>query len=360
MAATSRAVIARGGGASVTIEEVLIPDPGPHDVIVRVVACGVCHSDLGSVRRAHLDGRPVALGHETAGIVEVVGDEVTSIAPGDSVIIAWRAPCGVCEACRRGFAAMCESSLVGSKPAVLADGTTVNRMLGIGGFADRVFVASAQCVKYDPAIRAEAAALIGCGVMTGFGATAISAPVRPGDSVAVFGCGGVGDAAIAGAHFAGASMIIAVDVNPKKLEWAKRFGATHFVDASSTDAVQAVLALTKGRGADVAVEAVGTPAAYLAAFEAHSRTGVLVQVGVPDADAEVTLSLRQLFQLGPTRPSWYGDCIPSRDFPVLLSLYQQGRLDLDAFITETIALEDVPSAFEKIEAGTVLRSVVVL
>jgi S-(hydroxymethyl)mycothiol dehydrogenase len=246
MATTSRVVIARGAGTPVAIETMLIPDPGPHDAVVRVVACGVCHSDLGRLRRPLADGLPVALGHETAGIVELVGDEVTSLAPGDSVIVAWRAPCGVCEPCRRGFAAMCESSLVGSKPAVLADGTIVSRMLGIGGFADRVFVAAAQCVKYDPAIRAEAAALVGCGVMTGFGATAISAPVRPGDSVAVFGCGGVGDAAIAGAHFAGASMIIAVDVNPTKLEWAKRFGATQFVDASSTDAAQAVRALPAG------------------------------------------------------------------------------------------------------------------
>jgi S-(hydroxymethyl)mycothiol dehydrogenase len=300
------------------------------------------------------------LGHEVVGVVESVGSGVTDVAPGDHVLVAWRAPCGTCVPCRRGTLEMCERSLTASQPMRLGDGTVLGTILGIGGFADRICVAAAQLVGFDPTLRPEAVALIGCGVMTGFGAATNAVPVRAGDSVAVFGCGGVGDAAIAGAAFAGASVIIAVDTNPIKLEWARRFGATHFVDASRSGGAEEVRAITNGRGADVVIEAVGSSAAYLEAFRAHSRTGTLVQVGVPALGAEVTLSLRDLFDLGPLRPSWYGDCIPSRDFPVLLDLYAKGRLDLDGFVTETIGIDEVPAAFDKIEAGTVLRSVVVL
>jgi len=357
MTRSARAVVSIGNGAPVEIEQITIPDPGPGDVVARVLACGVCHSDIGAARRA--SSTAIILGHETAVIVEEVGEGVTNVTPGDFGVVAWRAPCGTCRSCRRGDLAHCLASRTASRRMIRGDGAELGAMLGIGGFADRTLVSAAQVVPVNASIRPEVAALIGCGVMTGFGAAVYAGNVQRGDVVAVFGCGGVGDAAIAGASFAGAAMVIAVDINPQKLEWARRFGATHFVDGSQGDAVEQIAELTDGRGADVSIEAVGSPEAYLQAFYAHSRSGTFVQVGVPTETMSVTLPLRALFDRGPVRPSHYGDCIPTRDFPVLIDLYQRGRLDLESFVSETIALEDVPRAFERLERGEVLRSVVV-
>jgi S-(hydroxymethyl)mycothiol dehydrogenase len=242
----------------------------------------------------------------------------------------------------------------------LADGTPLSPALGIGAFAEKTLVAAGQCTPV-PETKPEVAGLLGCGVMAGLGAAMLTGNVGRGDTVAVFGCGGVGDAAIAGARLAGARVIIGVDLDARKLEWAKGFGATHTVDASKEDPVEAIRALTDGNGADVCIEAVGNPAVFEQAFYARDLAGTLVQVGVPTPDMKVELPFIELFgRGGAIKPSWYGDCLPSRDFPMLIDLHRQGRLDLERFVSETIALDEVEDAFHKMERGEVLRSVVVL
>jgi S-(hydroxymethyl)mycothiol dehydrogenase len=243
----------------------------------------------------------------------------------------------------------------------LADGTPLAPALGIGAFAAKTLVAAGQAVVVDAAARPEAAGLIGCGVMAGFGAAVNTGRVGRGDTVAVFGCGGVGDAAIAAASLAGARVIVAVDVDERKLEWARRFGATHTVNGALLDAVEAIKDFTDGFGADVVIEAVGRPETYRQAFFARDLAGTLVQVGVPDPSMTIELPLIELFgRGGALKSSWYGDCLPSRDFPMLIDLYLSGRLDLDGFVSETVGLEDVEEAFARMQRGEVLRSVVVL
>jgi S-(hydroxymethyl)mycothiol dehydrogenase len=243
----------------------------------------------------------------------------------------------------------------------LPDGTELSPALGIGAFAEKTLVAAGQATKVDSRARPEAAGLLGCGVMAGLGAAMLTGAVGRGDTVAVFGCGGVGDAAIAGARLAGAKRVIAVDLDAKKLEWARDFGATDTVDASATDPVEAVRALTDGNGADVCIEAVGNAKVMEQAFYARDLAGTLVQVGVPAPDMKIDLPMIEFFgRGGALKPSWYGDCLPSRDFPMLVDLYLQGRLDLDRFVSETIPLDAVEDAFHKMERGEVLRSVVVI
>ena len=328
---------------------------------MKVQACGVCHTDLHYREGAINDEFPFLLGHEAAGIVEAVGDGVTNVAPGDYVILAWRAPCGTCRSCRRGRPWYCFASQNAHQKMTL-DGVDLSPALGIGAFAEKTLVAAGQCVPVDARARPEAAGLIGCGVMAGLGAAMYTGNVQKGDTVAVFGCGGVGDAAIAGARLAGARTIIAIDLDPRKLEWAKGFGATHTVDASKDDPVEAVKGLTDGFGADVVVEAVGHPDVMRQAFFARDLAGTLVQVGVPSPTMTIDgLPMIEFFgRGGALKPSWYGDCLPSRDFPMLIDLYLQGRLDLDRFVSDTIPLDGVEDAFHRMERGEVLRSVVVL
>jgi S-(hydroxymethyl)mycothiol dehydrogenase len=243
----------------------------------------------------------------------------------------------------------------------LPDGTELTPALGIGAFAEKTLVAAGQATKVDAGADPAAVGLLGCGVMAGLGAAMFTGEVGRGDSVAVFGCGGVGDAAIVGARLAGAATVIAVDLDDRKLEWAKEFGATHTVNAGKEDAVEAVRALTAGFGADVCIEAVGNPQVMEQAFYARDLAGTLVQVGVPDPSMTIELPMIEFFgRGGRLKPSWYGDCLPSRDFPMLVDLHLQGRLPLDKFVSETIALDAVEDAFHKMEAGEVLRSVVVL
>src|SRR3954447_22340988 len=354
-------VVAMGKGEPVSMRTVNVPDPGPGEAVVAVQACGVCHTDLHYREGAINDDFPFLLGHEAAGTVEAVGAGVDTVAPGDYVVIAWRAPCGHCRACLRGRPWYCFDSLNARQPMTLEDGTALSAALGIGAFAEKTLVAAGQCVPVDPAARPEAAGLIGCGVMAGFGAAVNTGAVRQGDTVAVIGCGGVGDAAIAGASLGGARMVIAVDVDPRKLEWATRFGATHTVDAKSTDPVEAIKELAGGFGADLVIEAVGRPETWKQAFFARDLAGTVVQVGVPDPAMTVDLPLIELFgRGGALKSSWYGDCLPSRDFPMLIDLYLRGKLDLDGFVSETIALDQVEEAFHRMERGEVLRSVVVL
>jgi S-(hydroxymethyl)mycothiol dehydrogenase len=354
-------VVARERGEPVSLEEIVVPHPGPGEAVVAVRACGVCHTDLHYREGAINDEFPFLLGHEAAGTVEAVGPGVEHLEPGDFVVVAWRAPCHRCRSCLRGSPWYCFASTNASQPMTLADGTPLSAALGIGAFAEKTLVAAGQAVKVDPRARPEAAGLVGCGVMAGFGAAVNTGGVRRGDSVAVFGCGGVGDAAIAGASLAGARLVVGVDVDPRKLEWAKGFGATHVVNAAETDPVQAVRELTDGHGADVTIEAVGSPVTYEQAFYARDHAGTLVQVGVPSPDMTIELPLIELFgRGGAIKSSWYGDCLPTRDFPVLIALYLQGRLDLDAFVSETVRLSEVEEAFAKMRRGEVLRSVVVI
>jgi S-(hydroxymethyl)mycothiol dehydrogenase len=343
------------------MEQVVVPDPGPGEALVRVQACGVCHTDLHYREGAINDDFPFLLGHEAAGRVEAVGEGVHNVAPGDYVVLAWRAPCGDCRSCRRGRPWYCFASRNATQPMTLTDGTPLTAALGIGALAELTLVAAGQAVKVDPAARPEAAGLIGCGVMAGFGAAINTGGVRRGDAVAVIGCGGVGDAAIAGAALAGAREVIAVDIDARKLEWARRFGATHTVDASREDPVEAVRRFTGGTGADVVVEAVGSAETYRQAFFARDLAGTLVQVGVPDPAMTVELPMIELFgRGGALKSSWYGDCLPTRDFPMLVDLYLSGRLDLDGFVSATIGLADVEEALARMTRGEVLRSVVVL
>jgi len=356
-----RGVVARGKGQPVTTETILVPDPGPGEALVAVQACGVCHTDLHYREGAINDDFPFLLGHEAAGIVEAVGPDVTSVAPGDFVILNWRAVCGECRSCRRGRPWYCFNTHNATQKMTLADGTELSPALGIGAFAEKTLVAAGQATKVDSAASPTAAGLLGCGVMAGLGASMLTGNVQNGDSVAVFGCGGVGDAAIVGARLAGAAKVIAVDLDPRKLEIAKEFGATHTVNASDGDPVEAIQALTDGNGADVVVEAVGHPEVMKQAFYARDLAGTLVQVGVPNPEMKIELPMIDFFgRGGALKPSWYGDCLPSRDFPMLIDLYLQGRLPLDDFVSETIAIDAVEEAFEKMERGEVLRSVVVI
>jgi len=361
-----RGVIARAKGEPVSIETVNVPDPGPGEAVVVVQACGVCHTDLHYRDGGINDDFPFLLGHEAAGIVESVGEGVTEVAPGDFVVLNWRAVCGDCRACRRGEPWYCFNTHNAAQKMTLAEGegagTPLTPALGIGAFADKTLVHAGQCTKVDPSARPAAVGLLGCGVMAGLGAAINTGNVGRGKSVAVIGCGGVGAAAVAGARLAGAGTIIAVDLDPQKLEWATNLGATHTVNSREQDAVEAIQALTGGFGADVVIDAVGRPETWQQAFYARDLAGTVVLVGVPTPDMKVPeLPLIDVFgRGGALKSSWYGDCLPSRDFPMLVDLYQQGRLDLDAFVTEEITLEDVDAAFEKMHGGGVLRSVVIL
>ncbi|MER7667005.1 S-(hydroxymethyl)mycothiol dehydrogenase [Kitasatospora sp. NPDC096128] len=361
MAQQVKAVIARAKGAPVEVTTIVVPDPGPGEAVVRIQACGVCHTDLHYREGGINDEFPFLLGHEAAGIVESVGEGVTEVEPGDFVVLNWRAVCGQCRACKRGRPQYCFNTHNAKQKMTLLDGTELSPALGIGAFAEKTLVAAGQCTKVDPAAEPAVAGLLGCGVMAGLGAALNTGNVGRGDTVAVIGCGGVGGAAVMGSRLAGASKIIAVDIDDRKLEKARALGATHTVNSRTTDPVEAIRELTGGNGADVVVEAVGRPETYRQAFYARDLAGTVVLVGVPTPEMTLELPLLDVFgRGGALKSSWYGDCLPSRDFPMLIDLYLQGRLDLGAFVTETIELDAVEQAFERMHQGDVLRSVVVL
>ncbi|GGZ70405.1 oxidoreductase [Streptomyces subrutilus] len=361
MAQQVRGVVARAKGEPVRLETIVVPDPGPGEAVVKIKSCGVCHTDLHYREGGINDEFPFLLGHEAAGTVESVGEGVTEVAPGDYVVLNWRAVCGDCRACRRGRPWYCFNTHNAKQRMTLTDGTELSPALGIGAFAEKTLVAAGQCTKVDPAASPAAAGLLGCGVMAGIGAAINTGGVGRGDSVAVIGCGGVGAAAVAGSALAGASRVIAVDIDDRKLETARRLGATHTVNSRSQEAVEAIRALTGGHGADVVIEAVGRPETYEQAFYARDLAGTVVLVGVPTPEMRIDLPLLDVFgRGGALKSSWYGDCLPSRDFPMLIDLYLQGRLDLDAFVTETIELDGVEEAFARMHEGDVLRSVVLL
>jgi S-(hydroxymethyl)mycothiol dehydrogenase len=361
MAHEVKGVIARGKGAEVELVGVLVPDPGPGEALVRVQACGVCHTDLHYREGGIGEDFPYLLGHEASGVVEAVGPDVTGLEAGDFVILNWRAVCGQCRACARGRPWYCFNTHNAAQKMTLADGTPLSPALGIGAFVEKTLVAAGQCTKVDPRIKPEVAGLLGCGVMAGLGAALNTGQVSRGDSVAVIGCGGVGNGAVLGASLAGARSVIAVDVDDRKLEWARQFGATHVINSKDIDPVAGIQSLTSGNGADVVIEAVGRPETYRQAFYARDLAGTVVLVGVPTPEMKLELPLLDVFGRGGSlKSSWYGDCLPSRDFPMLVDLHLQGRLPLEKFVSETIALDEVEAAFAKMQRGEVLRSVVVL
>ena len=361
MTISVQGVVARGKGEPAEVTTILVPEPGPGKALVGVQACGVCHTDLHYQQGGIGDDFPYLLGHEAAGVVEEVGPGVTDVAPGDFVILNWRAVCGRCRACSRGRPWYSFSTHNASQKMTLADGTPLSPALGIGAFTQKTLVASGQCTKVDPAIGAATAGLLGCGVMAGLGAAINTGGVTRGDSVAVIGCGGVGDAAIAGAYLAGARPIIAVDVDERKLQWARGFGATDVINSRTADPVAQIRELTGGFGADVVIEAIGRPETYEQAFYARDLAGTVVLVGVPTPEMRLELPLLDVFgRGGALKSSWYGDCLPSRDFPMLVGLHLAGRLPLDKFVSETISLDQVEDAFAKMSRGEVLRSVVTL
>jgi S-(hydroxymethyl)mycothiol dehydrogenase len=361
MSQTVRGVISRSKGQPVELVDIVIPDPGPGEVIVDIAACGVCHTDLTYREGGINDSYPFLLGHEAAGVVETVGEGVTQVVPGDFVILNWRAVCGQCRACKRGRPWYCFSTFNATQKMTLTDGIELTPALGIGAFADKTLVHEGQCTKVDPHADPAVAGLLGCGVMAGIGAAINTGGVGRDDTVAVIGCGGVGDAAIAGAKLVGARQIIAVDTDDTKLAWARDFGATHTVNARELDVVEAIQDLTDGLGVDVVIDAVGRPETWKQAFYARDLAGTVVLVGVPTPDMQLEMPLVDFFSRGGSlKSSWYGDCLPERDFPTLIDLYQQGRLPLERFVTERIGLQNVEAAFHKMHGGEVLRSVVVL
>jgi S-(hydroxymethyl)mycothiol dehydrogenase len=360
MGQTVRGVISRKKGEPVEVTDVVIPDPGPGEVVVDIQACGVCHTDLTYREGGINDEYPFLLGHEAAGTVESVGAGVTNVEPGDFVILNWRAVCGRCRACKRGRPHLCFDTFNAGQKMTLTDGTELTPALGIGAFVDKTLVHEGQCTKVDPAADPAVAGLLGCGVMAGIGAAINTGAVNRDDTVAVIGCGGVGDAAIAGAALVGAKRIIAVDTDNKKLDWARQFGATHTINARELDPVETIQELTDGNGADVVIDAVGRPETWKQAFYARDLAGTVVLVGVPTPDMKLEMPLVDFFSRGGSlKSSWYGDCLPERDFPTLISLYLQGRLPLEKFVSERIGLDAIEDAFHKMHAGEVLRSVVV-
>ncbi|WP_454085012.1 S-(hydroxymethyl)mycothiol dehydrogenase [Georgenia sp. Marseille-Q6866] len=357
-----KAVVVKEKNAPATVETILVPDPGPGEALVDVVTCGVCQTDLHYKVGGVSDDFPFLLGHEASGVVSAVGEGVTEIAVGDRVILNWRAVCGECRACRKGQPWYCFATHNATQKMTLQDGTELSPALGIGAFAEKTLVAAGQCTKIEGDIAPEqyaALGLLGCGVMAGIGAVLNTGAVQRGESVAVIGCGGVGMAAVAGAVLAGATTIVAVDLDDEKLATARRFGATHTVNSREQDPVEAIREHTGGFGADVVVDAVGVAATFAQAFEARDLAGRVVLVGVPDPGTTWEIPLDQVFgRGGAIKSAWYGDTLPSRDFPMLVEQYRLGRLDLDGFVTERIGIDDVEPAFDKMAAGKVLRSVV--
>jgi S-(hydroxymethyl)mycothiol dehydrogenase len=362
MATNARGVIARTPGGVLEVEEFTVDDPGPNEVLVRILASGVCHTDLGFKTGVYThEGYPWLLGHEGAGVIEQVGPGVTNVKAGDHVILAWRAPCGNCRFCLAGKPNFCAASLNAERRMKTLDGKTLNPVLGIGTFCTHTVVHARQAVPYDPALPPAQMSLIGCGVMTGVGAALYAAGVTPGSSVAVFGCGGVGDSVIQGARLGGATTIIAVDIDPKKLEWAKQFGATHTVNASQGDPVAAVKELTGGNGVNFSFEAVGKAQTLEQALFCRDLAGTCVLIGVPGPGPTLELPMQRFFDLGGHLcVSWYGDCLPTRDFPMLAEWYRQGQLKLDEVVSRKIGLEDAEEAFAAMERGETLRSVIML
>jgi len=345
----TRGVVYAEAGSAPRVEEIALDPPGHHEVQVRVEACGLCHTDVHVIET---DGWgmdfPILLGHEGAGVVEEIGPNVTSVAPGDRVVVAWRAPCGRCRSCQRGDPRRCSSALRAKPRAHRADGQLLSAVLRCGTLADRTVVHEACAVKVPEELPVEQAALLACGFSTGAGAALWATPVHAGASVAVIGCGGVGLAVVQGAKLAGAGRIVAIDVAAEKLDAARMLGATDAVDASAGDAIAQVKELTKG--VEYAFSAIGAASGLDQAVRMCAYGGVATLVGVPPTGATLGVDLyRNVF--GPKvgiAVTHGGDTIPQEDFPFLARAALDGRLDLARFVTATIPLEEAPAALERL------------
>ena len=360
----TRGVVYAEPDAAPAVEELTVDPPGPREVLVRVLACGLCHSDLHIVETKGWGSRfPILLGHEGAGVVEEVGSEVTSVAPGDRVVIAWRAPCGDCPQCLRGDPRRCSSQLRAKRRLHrAADGALLTPVLRCGTYADHAVVHEACAVKVPEELPIEQATLLACGFSTGAGAALWATPVREGASVAVIGCGGVGLAVVQGALLAGAGRIVALDVAPDKLEHASALGATDVVDASARDPVEAVRELTGGRGAEFAFAAAGGARGLAQAVRmcAYAGTATLVGLALPGERLDVDLDTEVFGPKVAIAVTHGGDTIPQEDFPFLAQAALDGRIDLARFVTSTISLDEVPERLPRIGEGGEIRTVAVL
>jgi S-(hydroxymethyl)glutathione dehydrogenase/alcohol dehydrogenase len=345
------------------VESLTLKPPREGEVVVKVAASGVCHSDLSVMQAKIPIPPPCVLGHEGAGIVEEVGKGVKGLKPGDHVVLAWVQPCGACHFCISGRVHLCEASsqavMLGDEMVFEKDGVGIGRMAGVASFADHTVVRASAAIKIPTDVPLDRACLVGCGVMTGVGAAINTAKVAPGDTVAVFGCGGVGLNVIQGAALCGASRIVAVDIVPSKLAMAMEFGATDTVNGKEVDPAMAVRELTSGLGVDYAFEVIGAPAVIAQAFAALKRGGKVVVVGVPAFGQDITipgfpLPLEEKGIVG----SLYGSANLQRDMLKLIDLYMRKRLKIDELVSRTIALEDVNEAFDAMEKGEVARSVI--
>jgi S-(hydroxymethyl)glutathione dehydrogenase / alcohol dehydrogenase len=357
-----RAAILQAYNEPLVVEEITLADLGPRSVRVNVDASGVCHSDLSAHQGKVPMGTPLILGHEGAGTVLAVGPEVTRVKPGDRIIASFVPACGNCFFCLNDQSQLCEGmgaasfEVKGTRP----DGSDIRGMTGLGTFADEMQIDESMCVKIETDLPAEQLALIGCGVTTGVGAALNTAQVRPGSTVAIIGCGGVGQSVLQGARIAGASRIFAVDPVELKRKTAEQLGATDLIDPADGDPVQQVRELTEGRGADYAFEVIGLPETIQQAYAMARRGGTAVVVGMSAFDATVTLSAMELFYGSKTLLGcMYGGAQVRRDFPRLVGLVETGRLDIGAMVSRRITLDEVNEAFRAMEAGEVIRSVIV-
>ncbi|MGI5132897.1 zinc-binding dehydrogenase [Pseudonocardia sp. CA-107938] len=361
MSAHYRAAVVREAHGPIRIEEVPLREPVGDEVAVEVTACGLCHSDVHFMHGTSGTAFPYVVGHEVAGRVVALGPDAVGPALGDTVVVAPMMACGRCRQCAGGRPQACPDRLLRRPPILLGDGTPGTGVLGVGGLAERVLVPARNAIPIDPRVPPPVAALLGCGVPSGYGAAVHTAAVGPADDVVVLGCGGVGVAAVAGAAAAGAARVIAVDVRPEKLAVARVFGATDVVDAAAGDAVAAVRDLTGGRGADVVLDAVGGARTFATAVDMRAPGSRMVVVGAPRTGEVAELGLRELFLTGGSiRVSIWGDCDAARDLPLLAARYLDGSLPLDRYLTGTFALDAAAEGYDRLLAGEGLRGVVVL
>ena len=358
-----QAVVAYKPNTPLVVEDVEVEKPGAKEVLVRLMASGVCHSDWHIIKGEWGDALfPLILGHEGAGIVEEVGSDVRHVKPGDHVILAWRSSCGICEMCQKGWPVLCNASpTVHARPKLRGSDQRLAGAAGLGTMAEYILVPDVAAVLIDEDIPFAQAALVGCGVTTGVGAVINTAKVEPGSTVAVFGCGGVGLNCIQGAVIAGAEQIIAVDMLDNKLEMGRTFGATHTVNASKGDPVEAIRELTGGQGVHYAFEAIGLVAApFLQAIQCTRKRGFTVWVGHAPLNTMVTIDARTLMQEKTVIGSMYGSARPHIEFPRLLDLYKRGKLRLDELITRRYKLGEAQEAFVALSKGEVARSVLTI
>ena len=354
-----RGVVVAGKDAPFSVEELRVHDPGPGEVLIRMAASGVCHSDMHYVQGHLGDDFPYLLGHEGSGYIEAVGDGIDERRVGEFVVLTYRAPCSVCRSCLAGRIDQCRQPLAAATRPETVNGRALTPALDLGTFAEYLVVSAQQAIAISPACPPEQASLLGCAVSTGIGSVLRTAAVEPGATVAVFGAGGVGINVIAGARIARAGRIIAVDLAPKKLGWATSFGATDVIDASDKDPVEAIRTLTDGYGVDYAFDAVGVAATARQCLASIDYRGTAVLIGFPPTGETLEIPMQEFFFPGTTfKVSLNGDSLASRDFPQLIDWYLDGELDLDGLVTERIGLDDVDAAFTAMQRGDTIRSVI--